>query len=286
MSNAVIGYNNRIDAAVAITDGAWLEALPLANLQDRLFGVVARSASALTSATKFKIDLGAEKVCRTFGILNHNLSGDGKYRIRAGIDGTFATYDFDTGWQEIWPTVYYPEESDFELDTWLEGQYSDEEKAGLLPHKLIDCGSNYAFRYVLVEFDDTLNTDGFVQLGRFFVGEGWQTSINPIYGLALGWEDPSEISTALSGSEDYDEKTKYRVVNFEIKNLPEDEAMFSPYEIIRKSGKTKEILFMQDPDDTLHAIRRQFPARLRELNALEYANVNAHNVPLQAKELI
>ena len=287
MANAVLGYNNRIEAATTVlSGGSWLAGLPLANLKDRLYGVVARSTNLTLASTKFSVDLGAEKICRTFGILNHSISNEGKFRIRAGIDATFATYDFDTGWLEAWPTVYYPEDNDFELDSWWDGQYSDEEKAGLLPHKLVDMGSNYSIRYVMVEFDDQTNTAGYVQLGRFFVGEGYQATINIIYGLNLGWEDPSEITTALSGAEDSDERTKYRVVNFEFKFLPEDEAMRSPYEIIRRSGITREILFIQDPADLAHAIRRQFPCRLRELSALEYANVNAHNVPLQAKEWI
>jgi hypothetical protein len=52
--------------------------------------------------------------------------------------------------------------------------------------------------------------------------------------------------------------------------MTEDEAMSKAFEIQRLSGIDKEVVFMWNPTDTRHAIRRQYLGRLRKLEALEF----------------
>lgn len=285
MSNCLLAFNNRIEAS-ALSGGNWLAALPLANLQNPIIGVPARSNGLLVSATKFLIDVGVDKVTRAIGLIAHNMTLEAKVRIRASeADPDMLTgVLFDTGWLEAWPPVYDSEALEWEAPNYWSGQYTDEEREGLTYTYIKSADVNMLARYWLVEIDDGANPDGYIQIGRVFVGEAWQPTINMSYGAGLGLEDPSEIDESLSGAEFYDERPKYRVAQFSIENLGVDEAMSRAFDLMRRVGTTREVLFQYDPADTFHAQRRSFVGRLRQLSPLECMNVDAHGVQYEVKE--
>ena len=57
MSNLFLGWPNRIDEA-ALSGGAWLSGLPLANLKERALSKVCRSVNASPGSTVIDLDLG------------------------------------------------------------------------------------------------------------------------------------------------------------------------------------------------------------------------------------
>lgn len=103
MANVLIGYNNYVDAA-ALAGGTWVTTLPLANIQNRTIGRVARTTSAATSATKFNLDLVTARQIGVFALVAHNLSLAGKVRVRATTEATATnlfTYS-DEQSQSVW----------------------------------------------------------------------------------------------------------------------------------------------------------------------------------------
>jgi hypothetical protein len=117
----MIGYPNRIDAA-ALSSGSWAATLPLANLQNRVLGKVARSTDATVTSTKFDIDLSAPKNIRVLALVNHNLSLLATVRIRGATDAAFASTVYDSGYVAVWPVVYFSTSIDWEDDNWWSGQ--------------------------------------------------------------------------------------------------------------------------------------------------------------------
>ena len=73
MSNLFLGWPNRIDEA-ALSGGAWLSGLPLANLKERALSKVCRSVNASTGSTVIDLDLGRARSLRALALQNHNLS--------------------------------------------------------------------------------------------------------------------------------------------------------------------------------------------------------------------
>lgn len=284
MANALIAYNNRVDGAT-LSGGSWLSGLPLNNLKDRQIGKVARSASALTTATQFDTDIGEDKTTRVIALIGHNLSLDATIRIRGGNDPAFATTDIDTGWLEVWPAVYPSETLDWEASNFWSGKYLAEEISGYTLTHVDDLGAVYRSRYWRIEINDPTNSSGYVQIGRAFFGQAWQPSINLLAGASIGWEPNTQVQSALSGGEFFKRYNPTRVARFTTRHT-EDEGMANAFEIQRRMGIDGEVVFVWNPDDTVHSIRRRFVGRLRSLSQLEFPWVDRTQTGWEIKELV
>lgn len=289
--NCMIGFPNRIDTA-ALSGGSWLAARPLAKLLNRRLGDVARSTNLAKASTTFVIDLGAPKNIRVVDIRNHNLSLTGKYRIRASAaappadPAAAATYVYDSGWLDAWPVIYPIEALEWEDDNWWSGKYSDEQRAGYIAAATHVLPANKLARYWRIDFDDPLNAEGFVQVGRVFIGPAWQSKNNMSFGASIGWETTTEVQEAYSGSEYFDVKTPFRVARFALNWMTEDEGMSNAFELQRQAGVDKEVMWIHDPEDTTHALRRRFLGRLRQLSPVEFPYSNVTTNAFEIKELL
>ena len=96
MSNILLAYNNRADAA-SYAGGSWVASggVALANLGTKDIGELARSSSAAVTSTRFRFDLGANRSLRAAGLFNDNLSTAATVRQRLGravFDVDWASY--------------------------------------------------------------------------------------------------------------------------------------------------------------------------------------------------
>lgn len=285
MANVMLGFPNRIDAAT-LSGGSWQATLPLSNLQTRTLGKVARSSNALAASTKFDIDLGAEKNIRVLSLVNHNLSLAATCKIVAAATADFASPIYDSGNIEVWPVVYPADALDWEEDNWWDGKYTAEQREGYTWTAVHILQSNILARYWRVEITDSGNAAGYVQIGRVFIGPAWQPETNMSWGLALGWQTDTELQQARSGALYFSRRTPRRVTRFSLENMTEDEALANAFELQRRAGIDAEVLYIFDPDDTVHALRRRFLARMRELSPIENPYPNGHQTPVQIEELL
>lgn len=285
MANAILAYGNKIDDAT-LSGGSWLAALPLDNLKDRRIGKVARSTSPSPGSTQFDADYGGTRLLRLVAIVNHNLSLDAEYRIRLSIDPAFATTVADSGWLPVWPVVNPFGTITWGDPNWWTGQISQEEQEAYTSILTYILPTSVNARYMRIELSDPTNPDGYVQLGRPFTANGWQPVRNMVYGASLQWENRSEVSETLSGAEYFNERAAPRVARFELQAMTESEAMAIAFEIQRSSGITREIFYVWDPEDTVHALRRQFMGRLRQLSPIENPGPNRWRSPFEIKELL
>jgi hypothetical protein len=285
MANVILAYLNRIDDA-ALSGGSWVPTLPLANLQDRRIGKVARSASHSTVHTTFDIDFGRARLHRVFGLIGHNFTSAAQYRLTYSSVADFSSVALDTGWRDVWPVVYPPGTLPWESPSFWTGRYSDEEIAGYTASAIYILEAVLSARYVRVEINDEENPAGYVELGRVFAGDGYQPTRNAVYGASLAWENRSEVQEALSGAEYFNERRPVRVARIGLEAMDQDEAMARAFELQRQVGVSKEVLFIWDPEDTVHALRRQFLGRLRTLSPIENAGPDRWRTPFEVKELL
>lgn len=286
MSNCQISFYNRTDTST-LAGGSWSASLPLSNLKTRLLGQVARSTNLLTTSTQFTADIGPDHIVRTFGFSNHNLSFSALYRVRGYSDAGYTTLVYDSGWEEAWPPVYGATR-DWQSPNFWNGKYLPEEIAGITPLITVSMPLSLNNRYWKFDFDDTTNTAGYIQIGRLFIADAWQPTYNMKYGAGIGWETDTDVQKALSGAEYFDERTPGRYVQFEIPAMSEEEAFDNAFEIQRRSGISKEVLFQWDPDDPSQALRKSFLGRLRRLSPIEYpdAYVDRRISAWEIKELL
>ena len=277
MANALIAFGNQTDGGL-LSGGAWRATLPLTNLQDHRIGKVARSADLSLTSTKFSIDIGLNKTVRVINLVGHNLSLTARYRI--------TTTGVDTGWRDVWPVVFDSSNLEWESVNWWTGKFVVDQIQGFTWNLMHIFDGSTPGQVWTVELDDGSNSAGFVQIGRLFIGDAWQPKVNMDYGAGIGWETDTDVQKALSGAEFPNRRTPYRVVRCSTSWMSEDEGMGNAFDIQRLMGIDGEICFVWDPDDTLHAIRRQFLARLRTLSPVENPYVAIHKTAWEIKELI
>lgn len=268
MANALIGYSNKIDTAT-LSGGSWSTASPLDNLKSSVLSLLARSTDATTASTKFDADLGAAVSVGVVALVNTNATTAGQYRIRGSAVADFSTTVVDTGWLDCYPAGV--------TEAGLEG-YT---RAILHTFR-----SHYSARYWRIEFDDATNADGYVELGRVFVGPYWQPSFNMIQGASLSWIDRDEVGETDSGVEYFSERADARLMTFDLRALPEAEAMESAFELQRLSRISREVVFMFNPDDTAHRLRRSFLGRLRSRKPMAWNGYRRVDASFEIKEIV
>lgn len=266
--------------------------LPLTNLQNRLFARVARSTNAQTTSTQFVIDYGKPQRINIFALINHNISVTAKIKIESSEQSNFSVIQ-DTYYGDVWNGVansYWDIDAlEWENDNFWLGSYSQEDIAGFTSISTQILDSFRSARYLRVTIEDTLNTDGYVQIGRVFSGPSIQPIANYSYGSGFSYETNTAIETALNGAEYFDVREPLRAFRFTLEMMKDMEAYGSFLEIIRRAGIHGEIFVIPDPEDAFNGLRRNFMGRNRQLNPLEQAlyadGETANSMAFEIKEL-
>ncbi|MGZ8888060.1 MAG: phage head spike fiber domain-containing protein [Halobacteriota archaeon] len=189
----------------------------------------------------------------------------------AGYMDDWQPYGYSSDWQDVWPSVYDSAQMDWEQDNWWDAKYSSEETTGytatlchVIPETAPIC------QRWRVDIDDTANNAGYIQIGRMFIGPAWKPERDIEVGVNVGWETNTSVQKALNGSKYYQRRNPYRVTKFSFNALTEDEAMGQAFEIDRRTGIDGEVMWIENDQDTIHALRRRFLGTLRELSPIEF----------------
>lgn len=66
--------------------------------------------------------------------------------------------------------------------------------------------------------------------------------------------------------------------------MSSDEALAQGLELTRRAGINEDVFAVVDPADTIHAIRRQYLARLRKLSPVEFPRYRQGTIAFELKE--
>lgn len=309
MANVLLAHPNIVDAST-LSGGSWQA--PLNNLLDRRLAKLARTTSAAKADTQFTVDLGVGKLLNVIAIVRHNVSTQGRWRLRVTNDATFGStlYDsayvndpptqadislsldfmggvygaWDPEWPIAWPSFYTPAALEWEADNFWSGSIPEAIRKEYPSLLLVVLPSPVSARYVRVEFDDTTNPDGYLEFGRLFLGSSWQPVKNAAYGATLGWETDTTVRRSLGGTPYFDPKPVRRVHQFELDSLNRDEALGRVFEMQRSAGVHKEVLVVWDKDDPINLIRQSYLARLRQLSPLAMPFFNIYSTTIETEE--
>jgi hypothetical protein len=280
----LIGYSNKLDSAT-LAGGSWATSLPLNFLKTRLLGQVARTTNTLQASSTFNIDFGVPRDIRVASLVNHNISIFGKVLISASEDN-FATTAYTSGQIEAWPAVYSIGTLEWEDDAWWSGTYTAEDAEGYTTNVTHIISQLAYYRYWRIQIIDETNADGYIQLGRVFLGSAWQPTRDAEVGLALGWESATTVQKALSGTKYFQRRNPYRVTRFTLNVIDIDEALSMAFEIDKRMGIDGEILWIQDTSDTVHALRRRYLGTMREMSLIEFPYVGLGKKSYSIEEIV
>lgn len=176
----------------------------------------------------------------------------------------------DSGYVQVWPAgMVAQDQLEWEDDNFWLGTITEEERESFQSPYLYRLPKIVNLRYWRVEVLDTLNPDGYVEIGRLFMAAGWTPSVNYSYGATLGYTDSTPIATSLSGAEFFDNRPRPREQRFTIQCLTETEAKKRALDMERVAGISGEVLVVPDggEDPSLQPIQ-SFVGRLKQISGV------------------
>lgn len=289
MANVIIGFPNRADEPTSIAGGAWVQSLPVENMQDRLQSRVARTIDAAESSATWTLTLTRSRPIRIVALIAHNISFSGRLRIEASAQSDLSAPVLDVV-RDVWGALvnsdWIIEDLEWESDNYWLGTYSQEETEGQTAVATLFFDADVDARYWRFAVLDSGNADGYIEIGRLFLSEIFlQPKINYSYGAQFGYEDETGVETALGGVEFFDPRETTRIFRLDLDYLSDAEAYPKALELARRAGVHREVMVIPDADDALYGASRNFLGRLRALAPLEQALFGFNAMSFEIKEL-
>lgn len=262
-------YDNEVDKATAtfaVGFGSYSGTLPIANLKDPRVHKFAQTSDATLNSTKFRINLGVVKTFRGVFLTHTSLSAAATYRVTLYSDSGYTTIIDQTGWL---PIPGYPVIDPFLLGASIWHLYA----------------SDMSARYVQVELNDTANADGYIRMGRLFIGSCYEPPYNYSEGSTDDLIPNTQVSNAIGGAPFYVVNTPARGRRLNYSRLPSSEAP-----IIRNirmiSGLNKQVVLIPNPDDTTNFYQQNFVGRLQSLPSLAALIVDDASLAFDVIEIV
>jgi hypothetical protein len=281
MGNCLLCYPNRVPEAT-LTGGSWGGTLD--NVKTRYTSNLATSTDVTTASTSMTVTYPVDRFIKIVSLYNHNLTDQASYRIRL-YDGSDVPL-YDSGTMEVWPTLYVPDQLEWEYDNFWTCRPSEEDVQYIPKVALHVLDESVFCKKMVIDMDDTGNLTGHVTIGKVIACPKWQPVRNMIYGAALGWEDISTVTQSLGGVEFYSQRPKYRTASFRIDNLSEEDGTNKALGMQGQLGVSGEVFFVFDPDSPTLLHQRSFNGRLRTLSPLEHTALRRTGLNFELKEVI
>lgn len=249
MSNALFLSSRWIDAAAVTASSE--EGFLTANYVQTFRPEQVWRATAAT-AEYLAWDFREDVVVEALALVAHNLSASATLRFRLGTSAANVTAapGFDSGVVSAWPVT---------------GKTDDLDWQSYFSLVLADNATGY--RYGRVDIADPSNVDGYVQVGRLFVGPAFVPDVNVDTNLSLGLVSPDETGRTAFGHSFGDNRgPAARVMQLPMSAVDEDEMGDELFELQRYCGLAKDFAFCLEPEATTRFHRYSMQARFSSLN--------------------
>ena len=263
MANILIGDRNHFTTAT-LSGGSWLADAPLTELQLDDSSRTARSSDALVGSTLLQWDFASAKGVDGLQFTGHNLSTAAQYRLSLGTTAG-ASDVYSSGWVDVYAVT-------------------DDDRNGAEHAVMIPFVSAKSARYGKIEFDDTANAAGFVELTFAWVGEGWRPAHNAVYGLNDSIVDLSKRERTYGGRVIASTRRKFRKVSFSLPVLTHAEGD-RVHETQRRLGTTGPVAWFPYPDSTERCQRFGMVGVVSELSPLAYPSYGLRSTGYTIEEL-
>ena len=266
---------------------------------DLLTGVVSSVSGTASSISAFAVDVGdgwwrvtitgtGTNATNTTARLEFAVVGGKSIFAWGARLAVGAPPVYESAFIDVWPAGVVPQAMlEWENDNFWTGSLSEELREGFQSPFILRLPEVRLGQHWKVEVFDTANPDGYVQIGRLFMAQGWSPSVNYVYGAGIAYGDPTPIEMSLSGAEYFDIRPKYRLMEFALDYISETEAYSYALELQRIAGISGEVLVIPDGgDDVSQQPLRSFVGRLRQLGSVKQPQPSAYSVNFEIKELL
>lgn len=247
-----------------MTNGNWYDTLPRSNMQNKILTKVARTT---TDAVAFTITWPRQIPVRVFGLIRHNLVQSVVVNVTLYNANNEVLNTFNRRWLgKPWPT------RDWIDPDFISGEPRDTFRSRHSRITYIDFGRNYSVKRMEVNITSNLQSDNQkIQIGRLFAGKAWTPKLNYTSGQKLWYENITDKRRALGGTLYSDLRANYRIIQFGLSYLTEDEALGFALDMQKTIGDSDECLINLEPDNGRYPYAQTLMGRVRQLSPIERA---------------
>lgn len=281
-NNMIISSTNYSDGGTLTVDDE-VATLPATNLQDQQIVKIWRNTQ--TSA-QIDVDFGQQRIIDFMALIRHNISQTGTIRWRLSAVSDFSTTVYDSGTIDAWPIVEEFGTLPWGVFQWG-GRLNPEVAAEYTISSFDVLTTAVQARYLRIDISDSLNADGYLQAGRLIAGPSYRPSVNYANGVQFEFVDESRITKSRGGQTFVDEVERYRVMRFELINLPENEMFGNVFNSIdRLRGVSKDILVIPQPAKSSTWITQNIYGRIRQTQPITNSALTYYGRMIEVEELI
>jgi len=147
-------------------------------------------------------------------------------------------------------------------------------------------GSDTQKQYWLLEFFDVDNGDGHVDIGRLFMGRAFIPEVNYSQDNQLTIEPLTDVEESLGGLRSYWERGLRRTFRCSFQHLSETEMFDDVMRIMLRSGISRQVFLVPDPDDESFGNRRSFLATFKQIPAMQQVLVERGTTAFDLQEVL
>ena len=255
--SCLIGFDNQV-AEAAITAGSAVAGMDAAKVQNRDLWDVWRSAGLTPAQTTLTAAFPSVVTVKLFGIFALNVSTAATWRITAKLDGAEV---YDSGEIVLGPIVVAMADREWEDDNFWTGQMTEgawqrRRRIGLHP----EVSGVRADRFEIA-IADADNPDGYLEVGRLFLGNVLQPTLTIEWGYHARLETRATELVSPAGHRSVSEPRPSRAARFTLPALTDGERE-RLLDLLADHGQTGEVVWAPFPDDAVAMQRESFLATI------------------------
>jgi hypothetical protein len=256
VSDFILLYDNAADEGT-LSGGSW--SIPLTQMQDPRPTTKARSSNLAPTSTTFNIQLTSPQTFRAIVFGPTNFSSGATYQIRAYSDSGYTSLINDTSAVTIGSTPTATLDMHWTDAYWWSGAQPIEDPGGAAGGVWIIhvFDADVTGQYWKFDVDNSSNSDGYIEIGRLFMGTAWIPSNGIDEGASAGFEHLTTIQQSAGGTRYYNRRRAARTYSFACSVLPADEVNEDVYTIAAIAGLDKQVFVIPDPDVSTEQLSRR-----------------------------
>lgn len=251
-----------------LSGGVWESTLPRTHLLTRDLDEVARTVDTATSSTTVTLTLDRVRPVRVLVLPNHNLSIDARYRWVGRYTPGGSDTVYDTGWADVWPTMFDNSTLPWESLNWWDGRIDPEDMDKYPRNLIVVLPDLVAAGEWTLQIDDVDNPDDYIESGLLFVAGQWQPKWNRSYGYRKGHKPLTTVSATPVGRVFCERNTPLRIATLPLDWLDAADAA-TLYDMQRLADVSDWMMFIPNASDALNLYRDSFLARFADLAEIE-----------------
>lgn len=288
----MFGLNNRIDDAVLTSSAAFVTTLPLANIKTPYLPHFARTDGVMDFSITVNLSSLPARIMGAVAIINHNLSRTAVVSIELLQNSTSVATSGDLS---PWPYLS-PDDPHFTAHSYSADIIDSARIAQSMPMLTWFSGVNVVANKAIITISDPDNANGYVQIGRLFVGSQLEPEIGEDWGDAsFGYVDPSDSSKSKGRVKFTFSRPMLRTTTLAFKHLTAREGLGALLSAQRQAGLSGEVIVVPSRpawttvgdvlavDSVWHA--RAFMGNFTELDKITHPYLNAYAMTVSIDEV-